>query len=92
MILHLVKISIFRKEFRKMLRSRESIEICKHHITFNMTWIGNLKMFRIGIHAVHLLLDLLGSIGEIDAVAKRLGHLGLSIRARKTAANCILRE
>ena len=59
MILHLVEICILRKELRKMLRCAERIKICKYNISLNMSWICDLEVFRICIHAVHLLLDLL---------------------------------
>ena len=75
-----------------MLRCTEGVEVCKHHITLHMSRVGDLKMLRIGKHAVHLLLDLLGSIRQINAIAEGLAHLGLSVSTGKTAAGRILRK
>ncbi len=44
------------------------------------------EMLGVGVHAVDLLLDLLGGVGEVDAVAQRLAHLGLAVGARQTLA------
>ena len=49
-------------------------------------------MVGVGIHAHHLLAQLLGRIREVDAVAQRLGHLGLAVGARKPHADGIFGE
>ena len=92
MSLHFIKIGIFRKIFREMLRSAECIEICEYDIALDVSGIGDLEMFRVSEHAVDLLLYFLGSIRQINAVAKRLAHLGFSVGTRQTAARYVLRK
>ena len=57
-----------------------------------MAGLLDVYMLGVGVHAVHLLLQLLGGIAQIDAVAQRLGHLGLAIRTGKAEACCIVWE
>ena len=42
--------------------------------------IFHAQVVRIGVHAHDLLLDLVGRVGEVDAVPERFGHLGLAVR------------
>ena len=59
MILHLVEVLILRKELLEVAVLTECIKICKHHIALNVTWISDLEVLWVSVHAVYLLLDLL---------------------------------
>ena len=47
-------------------------------------------MVGVGIHALHLLLHLVGRVRKIDTVAEALAHLGFAVRSRQAQAGCIV--
>ena len=91
-VLHLLEVCILRKILREMLVCAECVEIGEYHVALNVTRVGDLEMLRVGVHAVHLLLDLLRRVREIYAVSEGLAHLGLSVSAGEAAACRIFRK
>ena len=75
-----------------MFRSAECIQISKDCVSFYATRIRHFDMVRIGVHTHDLLANFFFCIGQIDAVAKRLAHLRLTVRTRQAAAYFILRD
>ena len=47
-------------------------------------------MVRVGVHGHDLLLDVLRLVGEVDAVAEALAHLGLAVGAGQAQAGAVL--
>ena len=92
MLLQLVHTRIFWKEFCEILRLAECIEVDKYRVTFHLPRIFNTQMVRIGEHRHNLLLDILWLLCKIDAVAKRLTHLCLTVDARQTQTCAVFRK
>ena len=102
---HLVEIGIVRQELLEVIVCAESVEIDEDRVLVLMLHSGivcvcatevsgvlDIEMERVGEHAVDLLLQLFWRIGEIDAVAERLGHLGLAVSAREAQACRVVRK
>ena len=75
-----------------MFGATEGIQIGEYGVAFNLTGILYPQMVRVGVHAANLLLDFVGRVTQIDAVAQALAHLGLSIGAWQAQAGRIVRQ
>ena len=91
-VFKLFKARVVRKVFCKVLRLAESIKISENTVALNFTRILYLKMTGIGEHTLNLLFHLCRVVAKIDAVAKRLAHLGLAVGTGKPAANLVGRK
>ena len=92
MSLELVEIGVVRPITGEMLVLAESVEISEYCVALDMARIGYVDMKRVSIHGHDLFMDLFGRLAEIDAVAERLGHLGLSVNSRETEACRVVRK
>ena len=79
-------------EFREMLIAAEGIEIGEYGVALDVARVADLKVERVGVHALDLCPELVGGIRKVDAVAQGLAHLGLSVGSRQTEAGGIGRE
>ena len=73
-----------------MLGAAESVEVGEHCVAFDLARVLHAQVVGIGVHAHHLLLDLLGRVRQIDAVAEALAHLGLAVGSRQAHAGRVL--
>ena len=89
-ILQLVKVLIVRPELREVLVAGERIKISKDSIALHVSRVVQVDMLRIGVHRAHLLPHLIGRVREVDAVAKRLRHLLLTVSTRQSAGRQVL--
>ena len=91
MLLEFIEVGIFRPEKAEMLVPAECIEVCEYGVSFDMPRVADIDVQRIRVHRQHLLVHLISSLREIDAVAEGLAHLGLTISTRKPEA-CLVRR
>ena len=90
MRLHLVQILVLRPELGKVLRAAEGVQIDEHRIALHLAGVLHAQVVGVGKHGLDLLLDILRLLGQVDAVAKALAHLGLAVNAGQTQAGGVL--
>ena len=74
----------------EMLGAAEGVEVGEDGVALDLARVLHAQVVGIGVHAHHLLSYLLGRIAQVDAVAQRLGHLGLAVGAGQAHAGCVL--
>ena len=84
MCLQLIQVRILRQILRKMPVRTECIQIGKYGIAFELSRIFDPDMIRVREHGHDLLLHIRLALREIDAVAERLAHFGLSVGTWKS--------
>ena len=90
MCLQLVEVLVLGQELGKVLRAAECIQIDEDGVALHLAGVLHAQMVRVGVHGHDLLLDVLGLVGEVDAVAEALAHLGLAVGAGQAQAGAIL--
>ena len=101
--LHFIQILVVRQELLEIAVLAEGIEIDEYGVlvfVFLALGIGidaaevagvfNIQVERVGKHTVDLLLEFLGRVGQVDAVAQRLGHLRLAVRAGQAETGAVV--
>ena len=73
-----------------MLRAAEGIQIGEDGVALHLAGVLHPQVAGVGVHGHDLLLDVLRLVGEVDAVAQRLAHLGLAVNARQTQTGGVL--
>ena len=73
-----------------MLRAAECIQIDEDGVALHLARVLHAQVVRVGVHGHDLLLDVLRLVGEVDAVAKALAHLGLAVGAGQAQAGAVL--
>ena len=90
MCLQLVEVLVLGQELGKVLRAAECIQIDEDGVAFHLAGVLHAQVVRVGVHGHDLLLDVLGLVGEVDAVAEALAHLGLAVGAGQAQAGAVL--
>ena len=90
MCLQLVEALVLGQELGKVLRAAECIQIDEDGVALHLAGVLHAQVVRVGVHGHDLLLDVLGLIGEVDAVAEALAHLGLTVGAGQAQAGAVL--
>ena len=90
MCLQLVEVLVLGQELGKVLRAAECIQIDEDGVALHLAGVLHAQMVRVGVHGHDLLLDVLGLVGEVDAVAEALAHLGLAVGAGQAQAGAVL--
>ena len=90
--LQLVQIGVVRQVAGEVFIGAESIQIEEHGVVLGIAGVGHLKMVGVGKHTHDLGADIIRCVGQIDAVAKRLAHLGLAVRTGKAEACLVVRQ
>ena len=90
MCLQLVEVLVLGQELGKVLRAAECIQIDEDGVALHLAGVLHAQVVRVGVHGHDLLLDVLGLIGEVDAVAEALAHLGLAVGAGQAQAGAVL--
>ena len=90
MRLHLVEVLVFRPELCKVLRTAEGVQIDEHRVALHLAGVLHTQVVGVGVHGHDLLFDVLRFLGQVDAVAKALAHLGLAVGAGQTQAGGVL--
>ena len=90
MRLQLVERRIVGQELGEVLGAAESIEVGENRVALDLAGVLDPQVVGVGVHAHDLLLQFVGRIGKIDAVAQRFGHLGLAVGARQTHARRVV--
>ena len=90
MCLQLVEVLVLGQELGKVLRAAECIQIDEDGVALHLAGVLHAQVVRVGVHGHDLLLDVLGLIGEVDAVAEALAHLGLAVGAGRAQAGAVL--
>ena len=65
-------------------------QIDEDGVALHLAGVLHAQVVRVGVHGHDLLLDVLGLIGEVDAVAEALAHLGLAVGAGQAQAGAVL--
>ena len=92
MRLELVEVLVLRQELGEVLRAAERIQIGEDGVALHLAGVLHPQMAGVGVHGHDLLLDVLRFIGQVDAVAQRLAHLGLAVNARQAQAGVVGRQ
>ena len=92
MCLQLVEALVLGQELGKVLRAAECIQIDEDGVALHLAGVLHAQVVRVGVHGHDLLLDVLGLVGEVDAVAEALAHLGLAVGAGQAQAGAVLRQ
>ena len=92
MCLQLVEVLVLGQELGKVLRAAECIQIDEDGVALHLAGVLHAQVVRVGVHGHDLLLDVLGLVGEVDAVAEALAHLGLAVGAGQAQAGAVLRQ
>jgi hypothetical protein len=87
-----VKILILRQIFLERIRLDESIQLCEYCVAFDLARILYSQMSRVCEHGHDFLAECLLIVRQIDSVAERLGHLGLTVCSRKSQAGFVRRQ
>ena len=90
MCLQLVEVLVLRQELGKVLRAAECIQIDEDGVALHLAGVLHAQVVRVGVHGHDLLFDVLGLVGEVDAVAEALAHLGLAVGAGQAQAGAVL--
>ena len=90
MCLQLVEVLVLGQELGKVLRAAECIQIDEDGVALHLAGVLHAQVVRVGVHGHDLLLDVLGLVGEVDAVAEALAHLGLAVGAGQAQAGAVL--
>ena len=90
MCLQLVEVLVLGQELGKVLRSAECIQIDEDGVSLHLAGVLHAQVVRVGVHGHDLLLDVLRLVGEVDAVAEALAHLGLAVGAGQAQAGAVL--
>ena len=72
-----------------MLGLAERVEVDEHGVILRVARILAAQVRRVGEHGHDLLADLLGAVGEVDAVAEGLAHFRLAVDAGQALAGLI---
>ena len=59
----------------------EGVVVLEDRVALDVAGVGGPEAGRVGVHAAHLPLDLLGRVGEHDGVVEALAHLRLAVDA-----------
>lgn len=89
-VLEGVEVLVVGQVAAEVLGAAESIEVGEDRVAFDLTGVADAQMVGIGEHGLDFLLDLVGRVLEVDAVAEALGHLGLTVGAGQAQAGCVL--
>ena len=73
--------------FREVFGTAEGVEVGEYHVALHLARILHAQVVGIGVHAHDLLLDLIGAVRQVDAVAERLRHLGFAVGSRQPHAD-----
>ena len=92
MCLQLVEVLVLGQELGKVLRAAERIQIDEDGVALHLAGVLHPQVVRVGVHGHDLLLDVPGLVGEVDAVAEALAHLGLAVGAGQAQAGAVLRQ
>ena len=90
MCLQLVEVLVLGQELGKVLRAAECIQIDEDGVALHLAGVLHAQVVRVGVHGHDLLLDVLRLVGEVDAVAEALAHLGLAVGAGQAQAGAVL--
>ena len=90
MCLQLVEVLVLGQELGKVLRAAERIQIDEDGVALHLAGVLHAQVVRVGVHGHDLLLDVLRLVGEVDAVAEALAHLGLAVGAGQAQAGAVL--
>ena len=88
--LQLVERGVVGQVLGEVLLTAEGVEVGEDRVALDLARILHPQVVRVGVHAHDLLLDLVGSIRQVDAVTQRLGHLGLAVGSRQTHAGGVV--
>ena len=88
--LELIEVLVLRQELGEVLGAAESVQIDEHGVALHLAGVLHPQVVGVGVHGHDLLLDVLGLIRQVDAVAQALAHLGLAIDAGQAQAGGIL--
>lgn len=88
--LQLVEVLVLGQELGKVLRAAECIQIDEDGVALHLAGVLHAQVVRVGVHGHDLLLDVLRLVGEVDAVAEALAHLGLAVGAGQAQAGAVL--
>ena len=89
-VLEGVEVLVVGQVAAKVLGAAEGIEVGEDRVAFDLTRVADAQMVGVGEHGLDFLLDLVGRVLEVDAVAEALGHLGLAVGAGQAQAGCVL--
>ena len=85
-----VQIRIFGQIKAEVFRTAKGIQVSEYGVAFQFSGVLHTQVVGVGIHALHLLLHLVGRVRKIDTVAEALAHLGFAVRSRQAQAGCIV--
>ena len=88
--LQLIQPAVFRQELREILRTAEGVQIDEDGVPLGVAGVLPAQVGGVGEHGHDLGADVLGTVGQIDAVAQGLAHLGLAVNARQAQTRLVL--
>ena len=89
-VFHLLKCGVVACDASHLFVGREGIEIGEDGVALEVSRVADLQVERVGVHGLDFLVDLVGRVAEVDAVAEAFAHLGLAVGAGQTQAGCVV--
>ena len=78
-VLEHLEVLILGQVLGEVLVAAERVQVDEGAVAFEVSRRVDCEVLGVGVHRVDLLLDFLGSVGEVYAVAQTLAHLGLAV-------------
>ena len=89
-VFHLLKCGVVACDASHLFVGREGVEVGEDGVALEVSGVADLQVERVGVHGLDFLVDLVGRVAEVDAVAEAFAHLGLAVGAGQTQAGCVV--